>query len=100
MATNISQWLKVQKLHFCEKGYFDQLLDCSILLLLFFLTLLLCHITSNSLNAVYFLNTIRVSNSMDPDQARHFVRPDLGPNCLQRFSADDKVAASGQRVKY
>ena len=29
-----------------------------------------------------------MSNSLDPDQARHFVRPDLGPNCLQRLSAD------------
>ena len=33
-------------------------------------------------------NSIRVSNSLEPDQARHFVRPDLGPNCLQRLSAD------------
>ena len=30
-----------------------------------------------------------MSNSLDLDQARHFVRPDLGPNCLQRLSADD-----------
>ena len=29
-----------------------------------------------------------MSNSLDPDQARHFVVPDLGPNCLQRLSAD------------
>ena len=28
-------------------------------------------------------------NRLDPDQARHFVGPDLGPNCLQRLSADD-----------
>ena len=28
-----------------------------------------------------FFNTIQVSNSLDPDQARHFVGPDLGPNC-------------------
>ena len=35
-----------------------------------------------------FFNTIRVSNSLDPDQARHFVGPDLGPNCLKRLSAD------------
>ena len=35
-----------------------------------------------------FFKTIRVSNSLDPDQARHFVGPDLGPNCLQRLSAD------------
>ena len=27
-----------------------------------------------------------LSHSLDPDQARHFVRPDLGPNCLQRFA--------------
>ena len=46
---------------------------------------------------ISFRNTIRVSNSLDPDQARHFVRPDLehfvgpdlGPNCLQRLSAED-----------
>ena len=37
-----------------------------------------------------FRNTIRVSNSLDPDQASRFFRPDLGPNCLQRLSADDK----------
>ena len=32
--------------------------------------------------------TIGVSNSLDLDQARHFVGPDLDSNCLQRFSAD------------
>ena len=42
-----------------------------------------------------FRNTIRVSNSLDPDQARHFVGPDLGPNCWPRISAD---GASRQRV--
>ena len=25
-----------------------------------------------------------------PDQNRHFVGSDLGPNCLKRLSADDK----------
>ena len=25
---------------------------------------------------------IRVLNSFDPDQARHYVGPDLGPNCF------------------
>ena len=30
-----------------------------------------------------------MSNNLDPDQARHFVGPDLGPDCLQRLSADD-----------
>ena len=33
-----------------------------------------------------FRNNIQVSNSLDPDQAGHFVRPDLGPK--QRLSAD------------
>ena len=40
-------------------------------------------------------NTIRVSNSMAPDQAQHIVGPDLGPNCLHKLSADD---TSRQRV--
>ena len=30
-----------------------------------------------------------MSNSLDPDQARRFVGPELGPNCLPRLSADD-----------
>ena len=33
-----------------------------------------------------------MSNSLDPDQARHFVGPDLGSNCLQRLLADNKFA--------
>ena len=28
-----------------------------------------------------------MSNSLDPDQAQHFVGPDLRPNCLQMLSA-------------
>ena len=47
-----------------------------------------------------FFNTIWVSNSLDPDQVRHFVGPDLDPNCLQRLSADKKAAPSGQRVLF
>ena len=30
-----------------------------------------------------------MSNSLDPDQAQHFVGPDLGPSCLQMLSADE-----------
>ena len=30
-----------------------------------------------------------MSDRLDPDQARHFVGPDLDPICLQRLSADD-----------
>ena len=36
------------------------------------------------------MSTIRVSNNLDPDQDRHSISPDLGPNCLQWFLADDK----------
>ena len=35
-----------------------------------------------------------MSNSLDLDQARHFVEPDLGPNCLQRLTADDTCRQS------
>ena len=34
-------------------------------------------------------NTTNISNSLNPDQAGHFVGPDLGPNHLQRLSADN-----------
>ena len=37
-----------------------------------------------------FRNSIRVSNGLDTDQDRHNVGPDLGPNCLQMLSVDDK----------
>ena len=36
-----------------------------------------------------FMNTMAVSNSLDQDQARLNVMPDLCPNCLQRSSAED-----------
>ena len=38
-----------------------------------------------------------MSISLDPGQARHFIRPDLVPNCLQKLSADD---TSRQRVNH
>ena len=44
----------------------------------------------------FFQNTIRMSNSLDSDQARINVGPDLVPNCLQIISADD---TSRQRDK-
>ena len=39
----------------------------------------------NFFNNKKFRNTIRVSNNLDPDQARHFVGPDLGSICLQGY---------------
>ena len=41
-------------------------------------------------------NTIRVTNSLDPDQARRSGGPELGPNCLHRLSAE---YTGRQRVK-
>ena len=38
-----------------------------------------------------------MSNSLGPDQVRHFVGPDLDPNCLQKLSADD---TRRKRVKH
>ena len=37
-----------------------------------------------------FRNTVRVSNGLDLDQDRHFFSPYLGPNYLQRLTADSK----------
>ena len=34
-----------------------------------------------------FSNAIKFSNSLDPDQAQCFVRPNLSPDCLQWLSA-------------
>ena len=37
-----------------------------------------------------FRYTFIVSKSLDPDRDRHSFIPDLGLNCSQRLSADDK----------
>ena len=47
-------------------------------------------LTCSKLTFKKIRNTFRVLNGLDPDQERHSVGPDLGPNCLQRLSADDK----------
>ena len=39
---------------------------------------------------------LSVSNNLDLDQARRSVGPDLGPNCLQRLSADDTSRQMGK----
>ena len=84
----------VQKLHICKKEYFDQLLDFQILFLLFLHTLLYyC-----TLWMLDFFNTIRMSNSLDQDQARKYVGPDLGPNCLQMLSAVNRQQKSLKRT--
>ena len=39
-----------------------------------------------------------MSNSLDPDQDRHFVGPDPSPNCLQMYPQTTKVAASKENA--
>ena len=34
--------------------------------------------------------TLSVPNSLDSDQDRRIIGPDLGPNCLQSLSVDNK----------
>ena len=36
-------------------------------------------------------------NCLDPEQARHLIRPDLGSSCLQKLSADDN---GRQRIQF
>ena len=48
-----------------------------------------------------FRNAIRVSIRLDPDQVRHSVKPDLGPNYLESLSADNKICAlAGKELKH
>ena len=65
--------------------HFDQLLDFSNIA--FFIPSDFIIVSYFTLWMLDFFNTIQVSKSLDPDQARRFVGPDLGPNCLQRLSA-------------
>ena len=39
------------------------------------------------------------SNGLDPEQDPRSVGPDLGPNCLQRLSADNKIKWPLARTK-
>ena len=37
------------------------------------------------------MNTFRVSNNLDPDEAKYFAGPDLGLNYLQKLSPDGTI---------
>ena len=47
---------------------------------------------------IYFRNTIRVSNGLDPDQEWHSVGPDLRQNFLQSLSINTKYDWSSRFV--
>ena len=38
-----------------------------------------------------------MSNSLDPDQAKHFIRPGLGPNCLPSYQ---QTALAGKKLDF
>ena len=52
---------------------------------------LLTFICKINLSNQFFQEHYQSANCLDPDLDRHSVGPDLGPNCLQRLSADDKT---------
>ena len=39
-----------------------------------------------------------MSNSLDPDQDRHFVGPDLDPSCIQRLSGKCPTTEAGEEL--
>ena len=41
-----------------------------------------------------------MSNSLDHDQAPHFVGADLGANCLQKLSADNKSGEFNHKMPF
>ena len=76
------------KLHICEKVYFHLAFGFSNIAFIILSHFII--VPYFTLWMLDFFNTIQVSNSLDPDQAQQFDRPDLGPSCLQRLSADNK----------
>ena len=55
--------------------------------------------SKQTFSKIVYRNTIRMSNSSDPNKDQRSVSPDLGPNCLQRvLYSSRKVATSKERV--
>ena len=70
-------------------GKVTKLFACWVIFRDFFV--IICSNFSTSIFSKYSVgNSITVLNSWDPDQARHCVGSDLGPECLQRSFTDDK----------
>ena len=45
------------------------------------------------------MNFTIVSNGLDPNQDRHSVRPDLGPDCWQRSSEGVKSLLDANKIR-
>ena len=83
-------------LYFTQKNHFRERTHLTHLLCNFHVFLSSADIFQNLLFEKFFQGycTIRVSNSLESDQARLYVGPDLGPNCLQKLSVDDTSLAT------
>ena len=64
--------------------------------------MLFCHLlffwfvfSNLTFSKISFENTIILSNSLDPVQAQHFFRPDLGPNC----KSNQQITLVGKELK-
>ena len=95
MATNRSHLLKVQsrwsKNYIFEKSVFLSALGFSnITFIIPSDFIIVPYLTLWMLDIFLIPPECLDSSSLYPDQARQFVGPDLGPNCLQRLSADNK----------
>ena len=80
-VSNITAILK--KTHFR-----DALFTCNVVLFAFLLSASFFP-KINAFKEFFNKYNIRVSKSLNPNQVKHFISPDLGPNCLQRLSADE-----------
>ena len=90
VVTNISHWLKVQS-RWSKNYIFAKkciLISFWIFEYCFFIPSHFIIVSYFTLWMLDFFNIIRASKSLDSDQAQHFVGPDLGPNYMQRLSAD------------
>ena len=90
MARDIVPQTKSHVFHLQQLSLFSSLhagyFSCICRLLIFFHNI--------TFSRIAFRNTIGMSK-LEPDQANHFVGPDLGPNCLQRLSVDDTIVFPG-----
>ena len=99
MATSISHCLKVQSRWFknyifAKKVYFDQLLD-----LQYIAFIIPSHFISVPCFTLWMLD-FSISSGCQTVwmQSRPDNLPDLGPNCFQWLSTDNKSTSSGQKV--
>ena len=62
----------------------------------YFVVVVVSYFLFQSFQKKSFRKTIRASDTLDPDQAGHSIRHNLGLNCLQRFSAGKEFTESNK----